>query len=598
MDFQRKSLKSLFITLPLREQTSITPPYGVMAIITSLLKVGYKNTSFYHIDLLRPSREEAIDYIVSHGPDVIGISTPTSTNYGNCKYYTIEIKKRLPNVTIILGGNLAASAEVILRRTGIDFCVLGEGEEVCCQLFDKITENRSREEICKTKGLAFLEGESFVNTGYAEQVPKEEIYDVDWDVLDSISIKHYFRPVKDLDQRYLKSFFKEANSSSVSYSLSDEDEILNKSIAEIFCSKGCVTHCTFCHRFNKGIRIVPPDIVISRIKELIERFNVGVIFFSDECFGASIKWLREFCELIKPLGLLWRVNGMRTKGVGPDIIKMMKDAGCRSIIYGMETGSEKMLQVMEKRVSLEDNYNAMRWTIEAGLYTSPQLVIGMPGETSETITETAGFLSYVLTLGKFQNPKYVSINFAQALPGTPLYEYGRSKGLIGITTEEEEQYLLVVSNMDAADGARTINFTDCPRLIMLSWPRFIRSIVNYRYVKMFGLHHYYTMIFQEDVQIGILHILKNRRFSDIFYLYPVLVYSLRHFLWIVKLMEVFRTNGLAFTSVLLREYLAFVFNKRRKRFSFEYKSLRKIIDQDIKKAYAGTKEMISLRKGR
>jgi len=65
MDFQRKSLKSLFITLPLREQTSNTPPYGVMAIITSLLKAGYKNTSFYHIDLLRPLREEAIEYCVS-----------------------------------------------------------------------------------------------------------------------------------------------------------------------------------------------------------------------------------------------------------------------------------------------------------------------------------------------------------------------------------------------------------------------------------------------------------------------------------------------------------------------------------------------------
>jgi hypothetical protein len=178
------------------------------------------------------------------------------------------------------------------------------------------------------------------------------------------------------------------------------------------------------------------------------------------------------------------------------------------------------------------------------------------------------------------------------------YEYGRNKGLIGITTEEEEQYLLTVSNIEAGDGAKTINFTDYPRLVLLSYPRIIRSIVNYRYVKMFGLHHYYTMIFQEDVQIGILHILKNKSISDIFYLYPALVYSLRHFLWIVKLMEVFRMNGLAFTSVLLREYLAFIFNKRRKRFSFEYKSLRKIIDQDIKKAYAGTKEMISLRKGR
>ena len=598
MDFQRKSLKSLFITLPLREQASISPPYGILAIITSLLKAGYKNTSFYHIDLLRPLREEAIDYIVSHNPDVICISTPTSTHYGNCKYYTIEIKKRLPNVTIILGGNLVASAEVILRRTGVDFCVLGEGEKVCCQLFDKITENRSKEEICKIKGLAFLEGESFVNTGYAEQVPKDEIYDVNWDIYDSISIKHYFQLVKDLDQSHLQSFFKEANSSSVSYSLSDEDKILNKSIAEIFCSKGCVTHCTFCHRFNKGIRIVPPGIIISRIKELIKRFNVGAIFFSDECFGASIKWLREFCELIKPLNLLWRVNGMRVKGINPDIIKMMKDAGCRSIIYGMETGSERMLQVMEKMVSLEDNYNAMRWTIEAGLYTVPQLVIGMPGETSETIKETADFLSYALTLDRSQNPKNISINFVQALPGTPLYEYGRSEGLIGATIEEEEQYLLSVSNVEAGDGTKTINFTDYPRLVLLSYPRIIRSIVNYRYMKKFGADNYYKMIFKEYKRPVILHILKNKSISDIFYLYPTLVYKLRDLLWIVKFMEIIKANGLAYASGLFREYLRFIMYKLRgKKVFFKYRSLRKTIDQN-NNAYAGIKEMVMLRKGR
>jgi len=106
------------------------------------------------------------------------------------------------------------------------------------------------------------------------------------------------------------------------------------------------------------------------------------------------------------------------------------------------------------------------------------------------------------------------------------------------------------------------------------------------------------MIFQEEMQKGILHILKNGSLSDIFYRYPVLVYKIRHFLWIIKLMNIFRTKGFVFAIVLLRECLAFIIKKRRKRFSFEYKSLRKIVDQDIKKAYAGTKEMVSLRKGR
>jgi radical SAM superfamily enzyme YgiQ (UPF0313 family) len=568
-----------------------------MAVINSLRKAGYEDTFLYNIDVLRPSREEAIDYIVNYNPEILCISVPVSTGYEYCKFISLELKQRLPNVIIILGGNLAVSAEILLQKTGVDFCVLGEGEKVCCQLFDKVARNRPRKEYYAIKGLAFLDGTRFVNTGYADQLSKEEMFDVDWDDLDSLSIKCCFRLVKDMDRQHFKYFFNNVNEVIGSYSLNNEEHVLNKSIATVFCSKGCVTRCTFCHRFNKGIRIIPPDIVIVRIKKLIERFNVGAVYFSDECFGASHKWLKEFCELIKPLNLIWRVGGMRVSQVSPDIIKMMKDAGCRSIIYGVEAGSERMLQVMEKKISLIDNYNAIRWTVEAGLHTVPQLVVGMPGECPETIKETADFLSYAMTLDRSQDQKLISINFALALPGTPLYEYGRSVGLIGATIEEEERYLLSVSNTEAGDDTKTINFTHYPRLMLLSYPRIIRSIVNYRYMKKFGVDHYSKMIFREHKRLGILHILENKSVSDMFYFYPALVYKLRNLLWIIKFMEIIKANGLTYASGLFREYLWFIGYKLiGKKFFFEYRSLRKTIDQNSN-AYTGNKEMVMLRKG-
>jgi len=591
------NIKSIFITLPQRGQPVPTPPFGALAVINSLRKAGYRDTSLYHIDVLRPSREEAIDYIVNSNPEILCISAPVSTGYENCKFFSLELKQRLPNVIIVLGGNMAVSAEILLHKTGVDFCVLGDGEKVCCQLFDKIEKSRPRKEFYAIKGLAFLDGVRIVNTGYADELSREEIFDIDWN-LDPALIKYFFPRVKDMNLQRSKSFFNDANGSLSPDLKGNESRVLNKRVATIFCSKGCVTHCSFCHRFNKGIRIIPPGIVIDRIKDLIEHFDVGLIRFSDECFGASLKWLEEFCELIKPLNILWRVSGMRTKQVSPDIIKMMKEAGCRSIIYGMESGSERILQVMEKNVSLQNNYNAFCWTIEAGLYTTPALVIGMPGESPETIKETAEFLSYAMTLDKSQNPKTISMNFAQALPGTPLYEYGRSVGVIGTTIEEEEQYLLLVSNMDAADGARAINFTDYPQLILLSYPRLIRSIINYRYMKKFGVDHYYKMVFQEHRRPGILHVLKNKSISDIFYLYPTLVYNFRRFLWIVKFMEIVKANGLAFAIGLLSEYLRFIgYKLRGKKITFEYRSLRKAIDKNSN-AYTGTKEMVMLRKGR
>ena len=179
-------MKSLFITLPQRNLPSKLPPFGAMAVINSLRKAGYKDTFLYNIDVLRPSREEAIDYIVNCNPEILCISAPVSTGYENCKFFSLELKQRLPNVIIVLGGNMAISAEILLQKTGVDFCVLGEGESVCCQLFDKIEKSRPRKKFYAIKGLAFLDGVRIVNTGYADELSREKIFDIDWNILDLV----------------------------------------------------------------------------------------------------------------------------------------------------------------------------------------------------------------------------------------------------------------------------------------------------------------------------------------------------------------------------------------------------------------------------
>jgi methylmalonyl-CoA mutase cobalamin-binding subunit len=103
-----------------------------MAVINSLRKAGYRDTFLYNIDVLRPTREDAIEYIVNYNPDILCISAPVSTGYENCKFFSLELKQRLPNIIIVLGGNMAVSAEILLQKTGVDFCVLGEGEKACC----------------------------------------------------------------------------------------------------------------------------------------------------------------------------------------------------------------------------------------------------------------------------------------------------------------------------------------------------------------------------------------------------------------------------------------------------------------------------------
>ena len=123
---------------------------------------------------------------------------------------------------------------------------------------------------------------------------------------------------------------------------------------------------------------------------------------------------------------------------------------------------------MEKKTTLQDNRNAQQWTVNAGFYsTIIQFIIGMPGESPETINETLEFSKWAYTLNENLNPLIFSINYAQALPGTPLYEYGRKLKLIGRDIDSEEEYLIFVSDRDAADVGSVVNFTDYPMAVLL-----------------------------------------------------------------------------------------------------------------------------------
>ncbi len=242
-------------------------------------------------------------------------------------------------------------------------------------------------------------------------------------------------------------------------------------LATLVGSKGCVARCTFCHRWDKGYRAVPVAQTMEYIRRLMDRYNVGFLLFSDENFGSDRRQTEEFLRHIKPLDLLWQAGGVRVRSMDLDLLQRMKDAGCVAVYYGMETGSPTILKVMEKNATLENNLNAVRWTREAGLTTIYQMVLAMPGETERTIRETMEFLKRA-TEGLFESPRSrMSINYIQALPGTPVYEYARHQGLIGKSLLDEEQYLLSISDVDAQDDAKMLNFTDSDTLTVRSWRR-------------------------------------------------------------------------------------------------------------------------------
>ena len=162
---------------------------------------------------------------------------------------------------------------------------------------------------------------------------------------------------------------------------------------------------------------------------LKNKYKVKYLMLGDENFGSNKNETIELVKAMGSLGFVWHAGGVRAYTVDLEMLKFWKRNGCTIVVYGIESGSPTMLKVMEKKISRDQNIKALKWTYEAGLATIVQLVIGMPGETDETINETVDFLIETLpyypdSLRK-QVTYSVSINYAQALPGTPLYEYAR-----------------------------------------------------------------------------------------------------------------------------------------------------------------------------
>ena len=476
--------KMTICTTPIRPIPTGFPPIGSMAIIQALKKINLE-CDFYNIDYFRHTEEEIIKYFKVGQFKIVAISAVVSTAYAYTKYLSALIKKCLPGSIIILGGNLAASAEILLRKTDVDICIVGDGEFIIQDLVsliishrDKIPKNNELEEI---KGICFINKDNeFIFTGFGRKPTSEEIEYPDYKILEKDNSLSYFIKKSDLDQAVLantpESFIQRWS------------EFKNKgNSATVISTKGCVARCTFCHRWEKGYRVSPIENLLSHIDDLNKHYNVTHIDFGDENFGADKKFTREFVRRLGQLGFTWEASGVRVRTVNFDDLKLWKENGCVRVICGIESGSEKMLGIMEKNATVQENINALKWLSELQISTVSQLVIGMPGENDETIYETIDFLKKVSDFSWDWSDIYpselISVNYAQALPGTPLYEYAREKNFIGDSIDLEEDYLLKISDTDAYAEDHFVNLTHLPLLKVLAWRALILTEVDLYHAK-------------------------------------------------------------------------------------------------------------------
>jgi anaerobic magnesium-protoporphyrin IX monomethyl ester cyclase len=182
-----------------------------------------------------------------------------------------------------MGGNLGASAKIVLKKTGAEFLCSSEGEITAVDFANCWMTAESKNDFKNVLGLTFLdEKEEMIVTPFQEPLKAEKVYDIDQSIMDSKEEIDFFFHPQEIAPLVAASFFMDPRV--------QEPHRKGKRVSSLAASKGCVARCTFCHRWDKGILwYIPISTLMERLDYIIQKYNVGFVTFSDENSGTDRK---------------------------------------------------------------------------------------------------------------------------------------------------------------------------------------------------------------------------------------------------------------------------------------------------------------------
>lgn len=386
-------------------------PFGLLYTGTALKNKGWPVKV---IDLHAfPEREFDIEKMLLRRPGtMLGISA-LSGSYFWVKEFTLRLKKKIPGAAIVIGGHIAAMHSLLLEKTGVDYVCLGEGESTLPALIEEINKGGS---LSNVPGIAFRQSGRIIKTDCAPLL--SEFPFPDFSLLD---IERYFiHPSQDSffvrEPRYL--------------ALAQPDD----KMATLIFSRGCLGKCNFCYRHLPGYRQAALSFAWRLLMKLYRDYRVRYFRIDDELFTANRQWLDGFCRRLKQnnVDILFRITGLRVDIISNELLLKLKEMGCIGISYGIESGSQKTLDRMNKGVTVEQNRAAIKKTIAHGMQAMAYVMFGYQGETKDDLEQTLA-----LFLEKDVNPTDISLCYTIPLPGTKLYQDCLDKGLI----KDEESFM-------------------------------------------------------------------------------------------------------------------------------------------------------------
>jgi radical SAM superfamily enzyme YgiQ (UPF0313 family) len=315
-------------------------------------------------------------------PDFVGITATTAVI--SDAYEIADWCKKKGFKTIMGGVHVTIMPEDALEHA--DFVVKGEGEEALI----KILSGKAKERIVVGKFIKDI-----------DKLPKIN--------RDLINVK-YYQQGKDRTPGTHLHFVPP-----------------NTKLNSIIGTRGCPFNCIFCHNSWRGlpVRMNSAKRIIEEMIELREKYGTEAVFFMDDDFLCSKSRVYEFCKLYHEAGLkiIWGCQS-RVTAIDKDILKVLKEAGCKQITFGLESGNQRILGMLKNNATtVEQNKRAVQLVREAGILSCGSFMIGNPGETESEIEDTRKFIIENRLDG-------FGVSVTTPFPGTKLWKMCEEKGVI------------------------------------------------------------------------------------------------------------------------------------------------------------------------
>lgn len=368
-------------------------PNGI-GILSSILKMNGVFVVIKDFSVEPLDYEELKKIIIENKINIVGITMMTCQ--ANIGYEIARFIKNLnPEITVISGGIHPTIFPEESLNNNIDVVFRDEAEKSFCEFVNILSKNDlDKKRLREIKGLSFKDGKEIIITPDADRISD----------LDSIPYPAY--ELFKFPEKYTTQFLYKKGFSS-----------------NLITSRGCTGHCVFCSKHYQGVFYQSAEKVVEQMIFLRDKYNISQIFIQDDFFAYDLDRVNKICDLLikEKVNIPWVCSNTRADSVSFELFKKMKESGCISVGFGVESGNEQVRKKIGKNLKTEDIFNAVKLAKKAGLLTSAFYIFGHHCENWKEAIDTIRF-------AKKLNTDTVTFSVNCPFPGAPLYKLLKNKG--------------------------------------------------------------------------------------------------------------------------------------------------------------------------